>query len=398
LVVVLSACCNSIAESQEPPQEKQGFYLKSGTPEIVYNETGYKSLVKIEGKTNLPDFSIITLILYYMPSCSEQGADKRMVEMKKYKIDKGIYQTEFGPFLGKLNSGTYFIAVTFDPLKQYKAVKAIIGGNSVVFSQDAKLCRGTDDDILNEIKQAEKNIRDNADALKSVFQAIGEAFHKQVLLKEVDKTAWGDFLAGYHKEISGISERTMLIDPLSAFSSILKRKVFIGAFTQELEMLVELCDKTLLSAERVSSDKYEFVLKTMEKIKTDFEEEFVQLGIEMDNKKIIIEHIGIIEKHFSFIQNEIIRQNKSIDSKEWSEWFKTEKDNINKVVLDLSSNPGLIKYRTVSAMAQNIVALWKITESDSENMAEEFDEKLAQLKKVFEEIKKTSEEEPEEEQ
>ncbi|MBI4833370.1 MAG: hypothetical protein HY811_00935 [Planctomycetes bacterium] len=397
LVVILSACYNFLAESQEFLPEKQGFYLKSGTPEIVYYETEQKSLVKINGKTNLPDSSVITLFFYYIPSCSGQETDKRMVELKKYKIDKGVYQAEFGPFRGKLNSGTYVITVTFDPAKQYKEVKAIIGDNPEGLKQEIKLCRGTDDDMLKEIKQSEKAIRDNADALKSVFQSISEAFHNQITLKTVDKNAWREYLIGFHKELSAISDRTMLIDPLNAFNSVLKGKVFIGAFVQELEMLSELCDKTLSAGERVSSDKYEFVLKTIEKIKTDFEAEFIQLGIEMGNKKVIIEQISIIENHFAFIQKEIIGQNKSVNSEEWHDWFEKEKDALNKVLLDISSNPGLIKYKTISEIIQDVVVLWKIMESDDENMAEEFDEKLTQLQKVFEKIKNPPEEKHEEE-
>lgn len=355
----------------------EDFYLNTDTPKISGSKDNKTESLIIEGKTNLPDDSILNVTLHYLPSCIDQEYKKEdiLIELRKCKVLSQTYQTSFGPFEGKLPSGTYIVFINFNPAKQYKHVKTKLKNTKDKLTQRTKLCHGTDQQRMAERDRKMEIIKKQIAVLKEVFDDLENSF--RIYAKVMDEKSWQEKLKQYKNNIKQSVSKCQPLDPLKVFKKVSESKLLTESFAYKLTMIIDFCDQALSSTETISSEKYEAVVKAMDYFRQYMNENLDKLRItkSIDSNKLI-KQISRIKAHLKDIEKKII-------SSDFKQWIKKEKQYVSNALLQLSVILNNSDYRKISTISNDLLALWGMTEKD------DLAETAKSINKILDNIKST---------
>lgn len=359
LCLAFSLCFNFLAVAEEP------FSLTAENPLIRQTAPDQPALITIKGQTNLPNRTIINVVLYYLPHVpGTEPARQKLIDLKKCPVTDGLYQVEFGPFTGQLPSGIYIAAINFDPTKQYKEVKEKIGSSAEPLNRETRCALGTLDDLNQERTGLQEQIRQKSLKLLNLYYSLKENIRQEITRPAPDQKGRREWIKKILQSVEATAAECASLDPLGIFRLVSQAKSFMESFDDHLKELVNLSEQVLATPERNSSQNYEILLKAMDEFQRRTEEGLAQLGVSKPvDPAQVSGQIDRIEKQLNALQKKTTAPPEEVNSHEYQIWLAREKETLTDLFLTLSAYLESDDYQTITALSNNLVKLWPIMES-----------------------------------
>lgn len=382
----LTCLINALAEGEA------NWQITPDKPALTQARGPNPAVIKVTGKTNLPNRTVLNITLYYRLSCQPANKDtppsteskKTLIDLKKCLIADGNYEIQFGPFAGKLPPGSYIASVGFDPTKQYKEVQEKLGEKTTPLTAEETQISGTDDDIKREKDEALRTIKKSASNLLAHLKTLKDNFITQVNKKAFDQPQWEKWLKDFTKELDLTVQPCQNLDILNVFTTVPEGRMMVIASADKLNHLAGWTTKILIGKERTSAKPYEEFINATEELEQIIQDGLDRLGLAKSVDREILSGIfREIQKHLDGFQQRLRKL------PEIQEWLKEERERITELLFNLSAILGNIDFNRISTISSGLLRLWEIAESGKVDVAEitsarrQIDQALKELKWAY---------------
>ncbi|MFH0887734.1 MAG: hypothetical protein V1871_00810 [Planctomycetota bacterium] len=310
---------------ENPVSSGQGGTDKNKEPDLTYsinpsvkqddtvynNQTAY--FLYVEGKTNLPDKSVIDVTFSYLFPGNE---NERYLDFKRCQIKSGAYQIRLGPYKQNPTAGQYLFKVVFEPSRQPEEVSRYISdkyGDMQKISKIQILIIGTSSENAHQERERMlKTIRKQGIVLKGLLTEIKEQFPKSVDMqgKSISDTQAAQKL---HKEtidkLDAMLKVVLAEDELRVFDMVTQYKSLIESSIFLLKSLIQKVDEILTIQAQIINQSgqikeeldqkfaliYASASKLYEMTAKEVGQNIIELGIISFNKDIVLATLQKIE-------------------------------------------------------------------------------------------------------
>ena len=355
--LLLVTCCLSLVLAEED------FFVKIESP-LIFREANQSqgSFIKLSGKTNLPDRTILVITAHYT-----DGTKKHLIDLKKASVENQNYEITFGPFEGKLPAGTYVFIVQFNPTKQLKEVRGKLPDSVKAIEETISTAVGEADDIAQERKEMVETVRDSIQEICLSYANLKVKFKTAVALVEfapanqrfAQLTDWQKWRDEYLKQINTIKKKIDSQDPLGVFVTVQAGKSEAEKIINHLQGLIGLCDEALQSKERTSSKLYEEVTFQMDAFQRQLEHTLDIVGIRQPKDAVVLrQSLKELETLLNALPD-TARENLK-DSNRYAEWIMETRQSTGRLILGIMTQLPEREYQRVQKITQILVKIEEV--------------------------------------
>ncbi|MFC1524828.1 hypothetical protein ACFL5I_00400 [Planctomycetota bacterium] len=368
-------------------------YIKA---DLKITQQEYRYFIEIKGATNLPDQTVIKVSVYY-----ENMGKQKLINMKYGWAKDSAYNISIGPYDTQPPFGNYSGSVEFNPIKQLREVKKVLGevqGLKTVFA----LPFGTPQQIEQERDKTFALITEQARQFQPLFSELTRTF-KQYSVQvygsgnsngEFNPVAWQKWLMEFEQRVDTITRTTSRLDPFRVFAMVTRRKVQIEGICHRLRQLTRLCNNTLTETEEKTPDLYEKVLNEFSRFELGLKEGLSLLGvIPKFDRAVLEEGIKSLQERIDKLKNrlESVQQGIVIDSTEQATWINNWQQEVGTAIFKLTKELPVNNYSRMSELSVISIDLLKrfeaATDNVSNNFVMQFDQQRDKAHQLLEQLK-----------